>query len=200
MAGLSPLELELIHLGITKNGTFNETDIAESSLSRLGVGKLLDLLASLEGQELIRLNKDGSFTVTTAARQILWDDDIPDKVRILRFLQTRPAGPEEISRILGMPAATVSKEIEKLRKDHHVLMSGIQRDGRLEKTYEILPDGAEALKTMAGMTQGHESSTQAAQAIKLLDEIISEIVDSGTASGHTMEKLHTLRKILSGSA
>ena len=86
MTKLGSVDLEIIHLGISKKGPFNETDLARSNLKHLGVGRMLDSLASLKDRKLLEMNPDGSFAVTDLARHILWDKKIPTKVRILRLL------------------------------------------------------------------------------------------------------------------
>ena len=44
MTKLGIIDLGIIHLGIKGNGRFNETDIENSDLRKLGVGKILDSL------------------------------------------------------------------------------------------------------------------------------------------------------------
>ena len=46
MRKLGTVDLEILHLAIKENGTFNENNLENSELKRLGVGKILDSLAS----------------------------------------------------------------------------------------------------------------------------------------------------------
>ena len=84
MTKLGVVDLEILHLGIKGSGNFNEKDIENSELKRLGVGKILDSLASLKDRKLIDLNRDGSFSITDLAKHTLWSDQIPTWVKILR--------------------------------------------------------------------------------------------------------------------
>jgi len=56
MRKLGTIDLEILQLAMKENGTFNETNLENSELKRLGVGKLLDSLASLKDRKLISLN------------------------------------------------------------------------------------------------------------------------------------------------
>ncbi|MFZ9006119.1 MAG: hypothetical protein ACO293_05010, partial [Nitrosopumilaceae archaeon] len=89
MTKLTMVDLKILFLGINKEGTFDEKDIEESDLKKLGVGRILDQLASLKERGLIEMNKNGSFSITSSAKQILWDDEIPLWVKILRVLEIK---------------------------------------------------------------------------------------------------------------
>jgi len=78
MTKLGLIDLQILHLGIKCNGNFNEKDIENSELKRLGVGRILDALASLKDRKLINLNSDGSFFITDLAKHALWDKQIPN--------------------------------------------------------------------------------------------------------------------------
>jgi hypothetical protein len=81
MRKLGTIDLEILHLA----GTFNENDLENSELKRLGVGKILDSLATLKDRKMISLNSNGSFSITELAREILWSKSIPKWARILRY-------------------------------------------------------------------------------------------------------------------
>ena len=68
MRKLGTVDLEILDLAMKKNGTFNENNLENSELKRLGVGRILDALASLKDRKLISLNGDGSFFITNLAR------------------------------------------------------------------------------------------------------------------------------------
>lgn len=72
MRKLGTIDLEILHLAINKDDTFDETDLEKSELRRLGVGRILDSLATLKDRKMLSLNRDGSFTITEFAREILW--------------------------------------------------------------------------------------------------------------------------------
>jgi len=141
MKKLGTIDLEILELAIKNNGTFNENSLESSNLKRLGVGKILDSLASLKDRKLILLNKDGSFSITDIAKEILWSDNIPVWAKILRLLQIKSCGIEQICNIVKMSKNEIEKEIEELRKNQFVLMSPQRIEEKIVKIYEILPEG-----------------------------------------------------------
>ena len=114
-------------------------------MKRLGVGKILDSLASLKDRKLISLNDNGSFSITDVAKEILWSVNIPTWAKILRLLQIRSCSLEEIAVILEITKDSVVKDVEKLRQNQFVLMSPQRQEDRVMKIYEILPDGIEKI-------------------------------------------------------
>ncbi len=77
MRKLGTIDLQILDLAIKENGTINENNLENSELKRLGVGRILDALASLKDRKMISLNSDGSFSITNLAREILWSNNIP---------------------------------------------------------------------------------------------------------------------------
>lgn len=198
MTKLGLVDLEIIHLGISKKGTFDETDLAGSNLKRLGVGRMLDSLASLKDRKMLEMNSDGSFSVTDLARHILWDKEIPTKVRILRLLEIKPSRTEDISEILGEPSEDVFAEIEEMRKDQLVLMSPLREKDRLVKMYEILPEGIEAVKKIENgsiQTTSIGKRGTGTEVLELIDEIIADVKESGSVNMDAIiGKLNHLRE------
>jgi hypothetical protein len=145
MKKLGTIDLEILELAIKNNGTFNENSLESSNLKRLGVGKILDSLASLKDRKLILLNKDGSFSITDIAKEILWSDHIPVWVKILRLLQIKSCGIEQICNIVKKSKKETEKEIEELRKNQFVLMSPQRIEDKIVKIYEILPEGIQKI-------------------------------------------------------
>ena len=145
MRKLGTIDLEILHLAINENGTFNENNLENSELKRLGVGKILDSLATLKDRKMISLNNNGSFSITEFAREILWSKNIPKWARILRLLQIKSCNMEQISDILKISKRETSEEIEKLRKSQFVLMSPQRQDKKIVKVFEILPEGVEEI-------------------------------------------------------
>ena len=146
MTKLSIVDLQILYLGIKGNGRFDEKDIDQSELKRLGVGRILDQLASLKERKLIDLNADGSFSITSVARHILWDSQIPMWIKILRILEIKSQSLEKISSFLLLSKDLIQNEIEDLRKRQLVLMSPFRNETGLVKIYEILPEGIEQIK------------------------------------------------------
>jgi len=89
MRKLGTVDLEILHLAINENGTFNENNLENSDLKRLGVGKILDSLATLKDRKMLTLNEDGSFSITDIAKEILWSENVPSWAKILRLLQIK---------------------------------------------------------------------------------------------------------------
>jgi DNA-binding MarR family transcriptional regulator len=202
MRKLGTIDLEILHLAINENGTFNENNLENSELKRLGVGKLLDSLATLKDRKMISLNRDGSFSITELAREILWSDKIPTWARILRLLQIKSCNMEQIEDILKISKGESSTEIEKLRRNQFVLMSPQRVDEKLIKVYEILPEGIEAIdKTEVegfGNTKFGDVKPEV-EILSIIDEIGKEIQDSQldqTKKDSIGEKLSKLKNRL----
>ena len=171
------IDLQILHLGIKKNGRFDENDIEKSDLNKLGVGRILDQLASLKERNLIDLNKDGSFSVTNVARHNLWDRQIPLWIKILRILEIKSQDIEKISSFLLLSPDKILTEIEDLRKKQLVLMSPLRNDKGIVKMYEILPEGIEMVKKVhsEGIQNKPEKTKPQIEIWSIIEEIIEEI-------------------------
>ena len=181
MRKLGTIDLEILDLAIKKNGVFNENNLENSELKRLGVGRILDALASLKDRKMISLNSDGSFSITNLAREILWSTNIPTWAKILRLLQIKSCSMEQITDILRTSQDKLITDIEKLRKSQFVLMSPQRQKDRLVKIYEILPEGIEEIdktETEGFDNTNFDESKSKVEIISLIDEIIKEINDS----------------------
>jgi len=192
---LGTIDLEILQLAIRGNGAFNETNLEKSELKRLGVGKLLDSLASLKDRKLISLNSDGSFSITDLAKEILWSDNIPAWAKILRLLQIKSCNMEQIMDILRLTKEELLENIEKLRKNQFVLMSPQRQEEKIIKVYEILPEGIEEIdKTDSeGFDKiNFEESKSGIEILGLIDEIIKKIQESET---NQIEKEIILEKL-----
>jgi hypothetical protein len=181
MRKLGTIDLEILHLAINENGTFNENDLENSELKRLGVGKILDSLATLKDRKMISLNSNGSFSITELAREILWSKSIPKWARILRLLQIKSCNMEQISDILKIPKLEASEEVEKLRKSQFVLMSPQRQEEKIVKVFEILPEGVEEIDKTE--TEGFYKIRfgeikPEIEILSRVDEIIKEIQDT----------------------
>ena len=180
MRKLGTIDLEILHLAIKTNGTFNETHLENSELKRLGVGRILDALASLKDRKMIILNNtDGSFSITDVAREILWTDKIPIWAKILRLLHIKSCSMQQITEILGISEEKISDDLETLRKNQFVLMSPQRIDEKVIKIYEILPEGIEKInKTETeGFDEGISPETPRSEKdiLELVDEIVKDI-------------------------
>ena len=178
MRKLGTIDLEILHLAINENGTFNENNLENSELKRLGVGKILDSLATLKDRKMISLNNNGSFSITEFAREILWSKNIPKWARILRLLQIKSCNMEQISDILKIPKLEASEEVEKLRKSQFVLMSPQRQEEKIVKVFGILPEGVEEIDKTE--TEGFDKIKfgdikAEIEILSRMDEIIKEI-------------------------
>jgi hypothetical protein len=177
MTKLSIVDLQILYLGIKGNGRFDEKDIDQSELKRLGVGRILDQLASLKERKLIDLNADGSFSITSVARHILWDSQIPMWIKILRILEIKSQSLEKISSFLLLSKDLIQNEIEDLRKRQLVLMSPFRNETGLVKMYEILPEGIEQIKKAQseGVQNKPEIKKPQIEIWSIIEETIEEV-------------------------
>ena len=171
------IDLQILYLGIKRNGRFDEKDIGQSDLKKLGVGRVLDQLASLKERNLIYMNKDGSFSVTNIARHILWDNQIPLWVKILRILEIKSQDIYKISSFLLLSQAQIQDEIEDLRKRQLVLMSPLRNETGIVKMYEILQEGIEEIKK--AQSEGFQNKPNMGKSqieiLSMIEETIEEI-------------------------
>ncbi len=174
MRRLGTIDLEILDLAMTVNGTFNESNLENSELKRLGVGKILDSLASLKDRKFISLNNDGSFSITNSAKEILWSE-IPTWAKILRLLQIKSCTQKQIVDILRISEDEILENLEKLRKNQFVLMSPQRQEEKILKIYEILPEGIEEINETE--EKGFEKTkfsglTPELEITSLIDEIL----------------------------
>ena len=181
MRKLGTIDLEILHLAVNENGTFNENNLENSKLKRLGVGKILDSLATLKDRKMLSLNKDGSFSITGLAREILWSENIPAWAKILRLLQIKSCNIDQIEDILKISRNELDEDIEKLRKNQFVLMSPQRIDEKIIKVYEILPEGVEEIDKTESKGFNNVNFGEIKPEIEILsivDEVIKEIQNS----------------------
>jgi len=181
MRKLGTVDLEVLHLAIKENGTFNENSLESSELKRLGVGRILDALASLKDRKLISLNNDGSFSITDFAQEILWSNNVPIWGKILRLLQIKSCSINQIADILGISKDILLEDVEKLRKNQFILMLPQRKEGKLVKVYEILSEGINEIDKTE--TKGFDNTNfgefkPEVEILSLIDNIMKEIQDS----------------------
>jgi hypothetical protein len=171
------VDLKILFLGINKDGSFDENDIEKSDLKKLGVGRILDQLASLKERGLIEMNSNGSFSITNSGQNILWDDQIPLWLKILKILEIKSQNTATIASFLLASLDKVNEEIEDLRKRHLVLMSPLRNETGLEKFYEILPEGIETIeKSQKGEFKDKpQIKNSQVEILPILDETIKQI-------------------------
>ena len=134
------VDLAFLHLAVSKNGKFNEQDIAGSELAYLGVGRTLDRLAALKEKNLIKL--DGVyFSITDLARELFWGKDTPIQTRLLRLLQIKSFEESEIIKYLLEPHEKIVESIEESRKKGFLIFTTIKKDERVFRVCELTPEG-----------------------------------------------------------
>ena len=198
MRKLGTIDLEILDLAIKENGTFNENNLENSNLKRLGVGRILDSLASLKDRKFLSLNDDGSFSITDIGKEILWSENIPEWAKILRLLQIKSCSVNEIQDILKISEENLSDNIERLRKNQFVLMSPQRQNDRVLKIYEILPAGIKKIDSTdtEGFAQIEVTETENETEItSMLDEIKKEIQFSKLDESRKDEIINKIMKI-----
>lgn len=179
---LDQIDLEFLYLGMTKNGAFNEQDLAGSNLAYLGVGRTLDKIAHLKENNLLSLAGE-RFAITDSAKNIFWAKDTPLQTRILRLLEIKSLEESDIAKYLLEPYNTILSETEKLRSQGLIIHVTINKDDRIIRVCEITQDGMECTN------QG----SQRLQMRKLLDEIQAK--SSSMDNTKITETIEKLRKI-----
>lgn len=196
LPNIGSLDLEFLYMGFQNGGTFDEGDIEESSLVRLGVGRTLDHIASLRERKLVSQNKDGSFTITDKARKMLWDNNTPLWLRVLRVLQAKTCSEDDIQRYLKADKDLLYTEMENMRKDHLIMMSPQRTQNRLEKIFEIMPEGTDKLdvEDKKANHARHYTPKGTLDTLSDIEEIVakSEIPQKGIL----FEKIENLKKEL----
>ena len=201
MRKLGTIDLEILHLAINENGTFNENNLENSELKKLGVGKILDTLASLKDRKMISQNNDGSFSITNIAKEILWSRNVPVWAKILRLLQIKSCTINQMIMILKISEDKLINELEELRKNQFVLMSPQRKEEKIIKVYEILSEGIEKIDSTEtkGFNNINSKLKSEVGIFSIIDEIIKEIQESqmeDTKKDTITEKLVNLKNKL----
>lgn len=198
MRKLGTIDLEILDLAMKENGTFNENNLEKSELKRLGVGKILDSLASLKDRKFLLLNSDGSFSITNLAKEILWSNNMPTWAKILRLLQIKSCNIKQITDILSIKEDEILENLEKLRKNQFVLMSPQRQEDKIIKIYEIMSEGIEEIDKTEEF--GFESTvfsglTSEIEITSMIDEISKNIQDSKLEQSEKQSILEKLSKL-----
>lgn len=179
---LDQIDLAFLHLGMTKNGSFNEQDLAGSDLAYLGVGRTLDKIAHLKENNLLTLAGE-RFALTESAKNIFWSKETPLQTRILRLLEIKSFEESDIAKYLLESYDSVLSETEKLRSYGLLMHVTINKDDRMIRVCEITQEGIECTN----------QDSQILQLRKVLDEIHTK--SSGMDNSKITGILEKLRKI-----
>ena len=196
MRKLGTIDLEILQLAMNEKGTFDENNLEKSKLKRFGVGKILDSLASLKDRKLLSLNKDGSFSITDIAKEILWSESIPAWARILRLLQIKSCGIEQITESITISKNEILENLETLRKHQFIIMLPQRQEEKIIKVYEIQSEGIEKINKTE--KEGFENiefneSGKNLEILTSIDEIVNEIKKIETSQ---LEKEEIIKKLL----
>lgn len=183
---LDQIDLAFLHLAMSKNGSFNEQDMAGSDLAYLGVGRTLDKLAYLKEKNLIKL-ENASFSITDEARHILWDKNTLLKTRILNLLAIKSFEESDVSKYLLEPYEIIQLEIEKLRVQGLLMFTTIKKDDRIIRICEIMHEGINHIQS--------QSDPARVQLQKSLDEIAIKMNNTKIDNVKIKEVLEKLRII-----
>lgn len=145
MHKIDAVELEFLYLAASRKNGFDEKDIAESEIAQLGVGRVLDRLATLKERGLLETGHDGSFLITDAGRQIFWGENTLTETKILRLLKIKSLKVPDVARYLLEPEHHISEEIERLRVGGFVMFTTVRRADRIERVCEIMQEGLDLL-------------------------------------------------------
>lgn len=194
MEKLGILDVRILAAGIKHRGIIDEYILERSGISA-GTGMILDSLASLMGQKMVRLNDAKSFEVTDSARQLFWNRNVPLRTRILRLLSICPLGPEEIAACLDEEPGMIESSAETLRKGRLIMMSALRDGTKIQKKLEILPRGMQELQAK---TSGNAGARDA-QIRDMLD-VITGLLDAPgicpDARDQIAQKIHDIRLML----
>jgi hypothetical protein len=129
---------------------------------------------------MISQNKDGSFSITNLAKEILWSQNVPTWAKILRLLQIKSCTLNQIIRILKISEDKLINELEGLRKNQFVLMSPQRKEEKIIKVYEILPEGIEKIDNTEtkGFSSISSKETSKGGIFSIIDEIKKDIQES----------------------
>ena len=142
------------------------------------------------------LNKNGSFSITDIAKEILWSESIPVWARILRLLQIKSCSIEQITEIITISKNELLENLEKLRKHQFVIMLPQRQEGKIIKVYEIQTEGIEKINSTE--KEGFENievneSGKNLEILTSIDEIVNEIKKLET---NQFEKEEIIKKLL----
>lgn len=201
MRMLGTIDLEILQLAASHNKSITDSIIENSELKRLGVGKILDTLASLRDRELLSLdNKNGTFTMTDAAYNILWSNTVPLAIKILRLLEIQSCTIQAISSSLNVKFDDLNTTLTTLQKEQYIIITPQMRKDKVEKIYEITDKGIQeiAADNKDSKLWGNTSTQYTNDTINPLN-IINEITHIiSTSKSITIEERRLLLLKLSG--
>jgi predicted transcriptional regulator len=177
------VDLEFLHLAAKKNEGFDETDIARSDLSGLGVGRILDRLASLKERGLLK-TENGIFVITDEGRRLFWNDTVSKEIRILRLLKIKPFSEQDIARYLLDDETSTAEMIETMRVKHMVMFTTIREGELIRKICQITEEGLRfvdgqptpELDTLMSQISSKLGSSGDVQKIKFVEEKLRDIL------------------------
>lgn len=145
---MGTLDVEFLMLAIRR--PFNEKDIANSPLKRLGIGRILDHLASMLERGLIK-PAGHSYAMTSKSAAYLWDQNAPVWLRILRLLDILPLPVHQMSLYLNEPAPQIQDALKVLRLGGLTMMYPVKKGEVVVQMYHITEEGKGRLEQPGDM-------------------------------------------------
>ena len=194
MKKLEKIDFEFLLLGKTKK-SFNEIDIQDSDLNKLGIGQIFDKLGEFLSEGFLLQDSKGSFELTKTGHLLLWDKNDSLEKKILKILKIKPLEIEKLEKYLDESLDQIEKEIQHLRSINFILMAPFRKEKRLVKMYEILPEGLEKLQEIENKKEDTTKySKNEIEKIKLIIEEILQIVNM--EKGLEKENKETLIRLI----
>jgi DNA-binding PadR family transcriptional regulator len=183
MQKIDHIDLEFLYLAAKNNEGFDETDIARSELSALGVGRILDRLASLKERGLLKTEKE-IFVITDEGKRLFWNDNVSKEIRILRLLKIKPLSEQDIARYLLDDETSIAETIDVMRANHMVMFTTIREGELIRKICQITEDGLHIvdgqptpeIDALMSQISSKLGSSGDAQKVKIVEEKLHDIL------------------------
>ncbi len=134
-------DLDFVLLAI--QGKLDEHAIAQSNLSKMSTGRIMDQLASmLERHVIVRCGEH--FELTEDARNYLWGEETPTSTRLLRLLDVQPLTLYQTAACMTLEEDKVQDTLDTLQKEGHVVSYPLRTD-RVQRVYQTTHAGRETL-------------------------------------------------------
>jgi len=141
------IDLQILYQAKKSKNGISPENISQPDVFTPGIWELADKFATLQERNLLSKNEEGIFQITKAGMNTFWDIESPLWLNLLKLLRIKPLSDAECAMYLEEPIPAVQQALEMIRGKGYVMMSSLRKEKRLLKMFEILPEGAEQLKT-----------------------------------------------------
>ena len=139
------IDLEILYRAKKSDGISPE-NISQPDVFTPGIWELVEKFTTLEEMNLLS-KSDGIFKITKAGMNTFWDPESPLWKNLLKLLRVKAFSDKACAIYLEEDIPAVQQALEMIRKKGYVMMTPLRKDGKLLKMFEILPEGADQLKT-----------------------------------------------------